>query len=458
MARSRNRRQHNRNSRKQCGGKYIGEGTYGCVFSPPIINADIPFKEPANDKYISKILSEDASHAELNIQTLIKAVDPHNHFFLTYKNVYPLNTFHKTDQDGKMKCLPNCGITALNKRNIQETDSLCSYNPSNLVNITYENGGVALDGLLHNKAIQLKDLMVPFYGLICGLCMLLKTYNSSNGTIIKPSIIHGDIKKDNVLYDQSHKRLRYIDLGLSIYSNTLFTNTLFNQQNCYREHPYDFYFFTKAYHSLYLGSPSPVETKVLAIRKEFVEFMIKTEGTRDTTRLMAVQRQISDDIRNRRPTPYTEFLMITKANEVIQFLETNNFTWDNMPFRQYIVSQYFAVNHQDVLYEFGSFIAFIICNYNDKDVRRQTGLKIVETFDTFSLGKIMMESVIALIGTSPSHNQDVFKDFADICYLMKRLDPYLRITPTNLIEKYEQFLLKHKLTDSGLLVKLRSYV
>jgi hypothetical protein len=129
-----------------------------------------------------------------------------------------------------------------------------------------------------------------------------------------------------------------------------------------------------------------------------------------------------------------------------------------MPFRQYIVSQYFAVNHQDVLYEFGSFIAFIICNYNDKDVRRQTQLKIIETFDTFSLGKIMMESISSLIGTSPSHNQEVFKDFTDICYLMKRLDPYLRITPVHLIDKYEQFLLKHKLTDSGLLNKLRSYV
>jgi serine/threonine protein kinase len=430
------------------GGKYVGEGTYGCVFTPPIIPLNTEFKENETGEYVSKVLDLQSSRTELNIQQLLKAVDPANNFFLTYANIYPLSTFKKTDQDGRQMCLPKCGIKSLNKQAVKETQEQCIYEDVNLVNITYKNGGKDLGKCINNDIKDLSALFKPFFGLICGLNVLLKTYTNNTGVIIKDALVHADIKIDNILYDVPSNKLRYIDFGLSLHATELFKSQLFTQDFCYREHPFDFYLFEKAYNNHYQGTVTPIESKMIAMRNEFVAMMTTLEATTDVNHLNQVQRQIAHDILSRVPNKYTDFLINKKAEELLNFLDQNNIYWQEYPVRTYIATQYYTNNHLDVLLEFKSFIAFIICTYNDREIRHKTSLRIIETFDTFSLGKLMMECLYQLYPNMTPNQKPVFEDFAQIVYHMKKLNPYMRISPKELIYKYRDFLLKHRLADA----------
>jgi serine/threonine protein kinase len=204
-----------RRTHKQRGGKFIGEGTYGCGFSPSLKCVGQPRKE---GPYLSKMITDKhEAETEFAISQLISRVDPERKYFLTadsmcdhdQRNIRPNN---KTEE---CKKFPLDGPTYL---------------------ISYEMGGDNLSKL-KIPANLYPEFFVGLIGLIEGLVLL-----HSN------DMVHLDIKPDNIVgkfYDDRYK-IRYIDFGLSREVATLHANSDhvkmirdFNLETPYPYYPFD---------------------------------------------------------------------------------------------------------------------------------------------------------------------------------------------------------------------------
>jgi len=65
------------------GGKYIDEGTYGCVISPALPCSQ---KDKNLDKSVSKIIRDSRKdiNSELQISTILRNLDPTKKYYITY--------------------------------------------------------------------------------------------------------------------------------------------------------------------------------------------------------------------------------------------------------------------------------------------------------------------------------------------------------------------------------------
>ncbi len=236
---------------KQKGGKKLGQGSYGCVITPPVKCLDnLPLRKNVfeyNDNYISKIIRtkySDVAFSELNIGTIVHSIDKHHNFFIPYinacyfmpqkhydiiyldKNGEDLSPNPKSKKKNRIKSLAS--ESDIGTDIIKNNKTKCVLKNSdeylNLIGpIAGDNlGSIFLTNKSSDKISFIKNNYWYIYSyLIHGLSLLHKK-----------NIIHKDIKPSNIVIDFNYFssmsyynlpimtcRIRYIDFGLSLLLN-----------------------------------------------------------------------------------------------------------------------------------------------------------------------------------------------------------------------------------------------
>lgn len=176
---------------KKKGGRYIGQGSYGCVFGEPPLRCK--GEKRSTRKVISKLLYIDDAVDEYNESSIWTRIDPKNEFSLSALHKCRFDPSLVESSDETDKC---------NTEYIKPV--LSGYDPGTL--IFYPYGGKDLS--------KLKPKSTEYIHIIYGL------YKLFGGLIIahKNGVAHLDIKEPNIVCDISNDSatLRLIDFGLSI--------------------------------------------------------------------------------------------------------------------------------------------------------------------------------------------------------------------------------------------------
>jgi serine/threonine protein kinase len=235
---------HTRKSKR--GGKFKGEGTYGCGFFPSLKCIG----QPRTDKaYLSKMITNKGeAEKEFAISTPIAQIDPTRNYFITAESMcnHDQSNIRPNNETHKCKKFPLEGPTYL---------------------IMYEDGGENLSKL-KVPANLYSEFFVGLMGLIVGLVKL-----HSSG------MVHLDIKPDNIVgkfyTDLEKYKIRYIDFGLSRQLSKLIANDdhikMIRDFNL--KTPYPYYPFDTIMTSL-------ERQRIPSIRQEEISHWYKTEENR----------------------------------------------------------------------------------------------------------------------------------------------------------------------------------
>jgi len=191
-----------RHTRKQRAGKFIGQGVYGCGFTPSLRCKG----ESTRRNGLSKMMiDKHAVDEEFEISARIARIDPERKYFLTATGTCEhdqtnINRSVKNSNSGKKE---SCSKFPLRNKSYL---------------IFYEMGGQNLETL----KVPVNKYPAFFRGL----------ENLFKGLVVlhKGNIVHADIKPDNIvgkLDPDGTYNIRYIDFGVSVPN----TNTLNNQSD-----------------------------------------------------------------------------------------------------------------------------------------------------------------------------------------------------------------------------------
>ena len=177
----------NKTQRVKRGGKYIGEGTYGCGFSPAL---RCEGETKRDYDLFSKLMSIDEAEKERIKGDLLKITDPEQRYFL-----YPLKV-----------CKVNQSL--LGKHNPENNIKSCKKTFAGKLNdaraVQYKYGGIDLKKLTYTA----EDVLPLFRGLTNLFQGLFK--------LQQDGVSHNDIKPENVVYlkqDDGSFLIRFIDIG-----------------------------------------------------------------------------------------------------------------------------------------------------------------------------------------------------------------------------------------------------
>lgn len=173
------------------GGKYIAEGTYGCVFEPAQKCKGETFRRPG----VSKLMDRSDAIDEIKEQEKVDKIDPTFEYHLRPPHMcgVDMNTFR--DRENSLK---DCRRMRQIPDNFSET-----------VLLIMENGGESLQ--TYNKEKLGSKTSRQKIDYICGMKNLFKGLVDFS----KNNFMHLDIKPDNVLYNEETGRFNFIDFGLS---------------------------------------------------------------------------------------------------------------------------------------------------------------------------------------------------------------------------------------------------
>lgn len=182
---------------KQKGGKFIAEGAFGAIFSPPIDSKVDKKNYPTNS--VGKIFerSTDANEEE-KAQKIISIIDPKATFTVKYygRNLVEVSDFKKSDEPEKT---------------LKVSLKLTQYKYHQLI---YENGGYELNSKrLYQGNMTFEKILQKFVPIMEGLVKLEKSQN-----------VHNDIKPDNMLYNPETEKFSIIDFGIMVNKNDVYDN------------------------------------------------------------------------------------------------------------------------------------------------------------------------------------------------------------------------------------------
>jgi len=177
----------------------VGEGSYGCVHKPSIHCKTPPSPGFDYKKYVSKIMKTKNAEQELQEFVVIGKIDTTNEYHLGQP----------------ILCKPD-----LDEPNVKEDIKRCKHikhddieaNPNNYSLLVLKFGGPDLKALCNkylgkylqkDKEIRTDKFWLEAHHLIKGL-----KFFKENG------IIHNDIKPQNILFDSTNGKMKYIDFGL----------------------------------------------------------------------------------------------------------------------------------------------------------------------------------------------------------------------------------------------------
>ena len=186
---------------KTVGGKFYGEGAYGCAFSPSPActtpETQIGKLPEDNNKVIAKVFSKIKDmDTEWKLGKQMQKIDPKQKLFY-----YPVATCNTTvaevkkDPDGT-----KCSYT----RRKKNTDVLPI--------VKMVKGGMTIEEWVQQNQVDVKTFVAALLPVVAALRSLGKA-----------KMIHHDLKFNNILYDPATKETKVIDFGLMIPMQDAFT-------------------------------------------------------------------------------------------------------------------------------------------------------------------------------------------------------------------------------------------
>ena len=189
---------------KQQGGKFLGKGTYGCVYNPPIPCKGTDDRDSSD--YVSKVMSKKEASSEMKEANIIRKIDPKSNFALYGLKECDIVSVTKSDEN----CLKDC--THLKPYVSKQKKGECKV--KKLSQLVMKNGGYSLE-YDKNKSlfkVEPQQLLRPMYDIFVGL-----------NKIKKAGYLHRDIKNPNLVYNENLNKFYLIDFGLMESIDNTFT-------------------------------------------------------------------------------------------------------------------------------------------------------------------------------------------------------------------------------------------
>ena len=169
------------------GGKLIGEGSYGCVFQPPLVCK----KKQLPKSTVGKLTSEDDTRVELEAASILRKIKEHKDYFLIPEgSCSPRIQEYQTDPD-----ITKCTVTK-------------GHDIRDFKQLSMPYGGVDI----YRYSLINKD-HVPFF-------ILMKHLLEAGSLMLLHGFVHHDISARNILVDK-FGIARLIDFGQSFNANTI---------------------------------------------------------------------------------------------------------------------------------------------------------------------------------------------------------------------------------------------
>jgi|UniRef100_A0A6C0ILB3 hypothetical protein len=189
------------------GGKVINSGGFGCIFLPEIICKNKKGSKKHNKtKKISKMMlnrhASDEYNEIMKIKQIIKKIPNYGDFFVI-KNIEICKIKKLTNEDLE-KYQEKC--SALKKYNITKKNIRKSFDKISILNIPY--AGISLDTFIESKFTISRVMHLNK--------LLIELLNKAIIPMNKYGVFHSDIKASNILINESHKKVRFIDWGLTV--------------------------------------------------------------------------------------------------------------------------------------------------------------------------------------------------------------------------------------------------
>jgi len=178
------------------GGAYVDEGSFGCVYRPPL-RCKGSSERPKNK--VSKLMKKDDAIKEHSITNVIDKIDNTYKYHLKRPTICkPAKPDKKIDNN-----LHECFVAAINGAP-QEKGWKDRFRI-----LQYKDGGVSMDNILKsifqgNKDLNRMKLIASLENLFYGL-----------KDMYEHEFLHGDIKDENILFNKKTYRFNFIDFGLS---------------------------------------------------------------------------------------------------------------------------------------------------------------------------------------------------------------------------------------------------
>lgn len=196
----------NYRNRKQIirGGKFLGEGSYGCVFHPAIKKCNIMNANTnTNNKqsnYVSKVFTDIAeAHKDFNQGKLMSRIDHNNEY-----TIVPVSMCELTLDEVKNVEVEYVKCNKLAEENMEFVHGI--------VQVVYSEKGIALDDYMKENKLTVSNVLDIAEYLIKGV----KFFKDNK-------VIHHDIKPPNIVMTADNKP-KYIDFGLTQEYSTYFEN------------------------------------------------------------------------------------------------------------------------------------------------------------------------------------------------------------------------------------------
>lgn len=178
--------------------RIIGQGTYGCVYSPNI-SCSTPYTLGSSN-FLSKIQKVDAtSENELKIGKMVRDIDGFSERFAPILSSCPVK-LGKMNKEEFTTC--KMIVNEKNKQAITQSNLVSN----KLLNVGKDTFGEKMDSLLHTGTKQ------KYIKKLCETHLyLLDSVSKLNDA----DVIHMDIKHNNIMYDDNRGLPIIIDFGLS---------------------------------------------------------------------------------------------------------------------------------------------------------------------------------------------------------------------------------------------------
>jgi len=188
------------------GGKVINSGGFGCVFLPEIICKNKNYKKNSKTKKISKMMlnrhASDEYNQIMKIKQIVKKIPNYGDYFVI-KNIDICKIKKLTNEDLE-KYQEKC--SALQKYNVTKKNIRKSFDKISIVNIPY--AGISLDKFIESKFTISRVMHLNK--------LLIELFNNAIIPMNNYGVFHSDIKASNILINESHKKIRFIDWGLTV--------------------------------------------------------------------------------------------------------------------------------------------------------------------------------------------------------------------------------------------------